>query len=154
MTSTRYLLILMRALVGCMWTGTAAAVALSVDRVRLIALSPLLSDPLVLALALGIATAAGITSLAIRVNMLLAQDPTRPMVKPWLFVIAHIGGAYLAAVVALLLASMSKQEADAALLAVLLLSFAGSRVVEGLAEKYMAVVRILPPAPPAPGPAQ
>jgi hypothetical protein len=140
MTSTRYLLAMIHAMVLFMWGGTAAAATLALsDKAHL---SALLTDPLVLTIATAIATAAGITTLAMRVNMLLTQSPDQPLVRPWLFAVAHLGGSYLAAVAALLLASMQKFEADTALFGVLLLSFVGAKALEVMAEKYLAVVRI------------
>lgn len=149
MTSTRYLLALLNATCWMVWTGTAAAAGLALNERAGVALSPLLKDPLVLAIALAIALAAGFTTLAIRLNMLFSQEPARPLVKPWLFAVAHVGGSFLAAGAALLVASMRQMAADEALLVVLVFAFIGSKVLETLAERYLAVVRVV--APPAAG---
>lgn len=146
MTATRYLLILLRSLCAMLWAGSAAAVpVLLADR----HISAILTDPLVLTIAGLIATAAGVTTLAMRINTLLAQqDPAhpQPLVKPWLFAMAHIGGSYLASIAALLIASIQKLEADSALLLVLVAAFLGSKFLEMVAEKYFPITRLLPPA--------
>lgn len=143
MTPTGYLLALMRCCIFFMWSATAAVAVPLATRV---ALSPLLTDPLVLSIAALIATAAGVTTLFMRINALLSAPNPQPMVRPWSFAVAHIGGSYLAGGLGLLGSSIRGTDADEALLAVLLASFIGAKALEVVAERWLAVVRLSPPA--------
>lgn len=128
------------ALLFFLWTPTLAlAYSLSTTHHRIDV------DPVLAVFSCVLATMAGATTLAIRLNGLTNEEPPRPLVKPWLFCFAHMMGSWLAGTVAFLLGRSQAMEVWASLLVVVLLSFGGAKVVEQMAEKYLAGSR--PPQP-------
>lgn len=144
MTPSKYLLTLMGALVGLLWTNVVLAVPSAIAGPHF---GPLLTDPLVLIVSALIALAMAVTTLFIRLNTLFSSmDPSapKPLVRPLFFVVAHVGGSFLGGVAGLILASRSGVDADSALLSVLMMSFLGSKGLEKLAERFMPITRLAP----------
>lgn len=148
MNTLRYAVATMRATLALLWASTAAAgtVILASDQ------SPqLVIDTLLLVLTAVVATLAGVTTLAIRVNakLLEADDDGRPkpFVRPWLFAISHMLGSWLAGCAMFILSRMNHWDVWTTLFSVLMLSFLGSKGVEMLAEKWMGGVKVTPTAP-------
>jgi phage shock protein PspC (stress-responsive transcriptional regulator) len=136
MTPTRYALTLLRALLALMWCGTAAAgLALGSNA------STLQVDPVLMLLSAIIATLSGGTTLAIRVNNLLMSEPPQALVRPWLFVVAHMLGSWLAGLAFFLITRAQEADVWTSLIVVLVSSFTGSKAIEWVAERYLPVVR-------------
>lgn len=141
MSTTKYALSAMRALLAFMWL----CVAVSACAQAASAGPQSFSDPWVILWCFVVATLAGGTALAIRINnFLLEQDakiadgqPGQPFVRPWLFAGAHMGGSYLAAIVFFLIGLAMRAEIHYMLLWVLLGSFGGAKTVEKAAEKWL-----------------
>lgn len=142
MSATRYLLIILRAVLLMCWVGTA--IAGSVVAFSDHPMAPLQIDPVLTLLTCITSTLAGATTLAIRVNNLLMEKDQPPLVRPWLFAISHMLGSWLAGLAAFIAGRVNSWDAWNSLLVVLLMSFAGAKGLEKLAEKYLPVVR--PPA--------
>lgn len=142
MNSTRYVLSVMRALILLLWTPTialAGAVVAAVGR------QPLVLDWVVVGVSAVLATMAGATALAIRVNnLLLAVQPGEKMVRPWLFAAAHMLGSWSAGTAAFLIGQAQHTEVWTSLLLVLLAAFAGAKFLEMAAERWLPVVRPKP----------
>ena len=138
MTTTRYLLIVLRSMLVFCWGGAAAAagaIALSTSP-----MPPLQLDPVLALLSCFTSSLAGATTLAIRVNNLLMGEASKPMVKPWLFALSHMLGSWLAGLAGFLVGRVNGWEPWNALLIVLLMSFVGAKGLELLAEKYLPVI--------------
>lgn len=137
MSPTRYTLQLMKALLALMWGGTATAATVALT-------NPALEvDPVLMLLSAIISTLAGATTLAIRVNnLLLAEDgkaEPRPLVRPWLFAIAHMLGSWLTGVAFFLYSRSQSMDVWMTLLVVLVFSFVGAKAIEMLAERILPV---------------
>jgi hypothetical protein len=142
MAVTRYLLIIMRAVLVVCWASCAAAASIALAHPGV----PL--DPVLVVICGAISTLSGATTLAIRVNTLIMESPEKPLVRPWFFVIAHMLGSWLAGVMAFLGTRINGNGDDTAMLAVLLMSFGGAKVIEKAAEIYLP--KVLPTQPPNP----
>lgn len=143
MALTRYLLVIIRAMLVLCWASCAAAATLALSQPGV----PL--DPVLLIICGAISTLAGATTLAIRVNKLIMDRPEQPLVRPWFFAIAHMLGSWLAGVVAFLGGRINSSGDDTLMLAVLLMSFLGATGVEKVAEMYLP--KVLPQAKPPGG---
>lgn len=137
MTSTRYLLIVLRATLFLCWASTGAAATIVLGQSQ-----PYVLDPVLAMLSCVISTLSGASALAIRVNTLLLADPNKPMTRPWLFAVAHMLGSWLAGLVAFLSGRINHWDTDNVMLTVLVLSFGGAKVVELLVEKFLPVIRV------------
>lgn len=133
----RYVLTALRACLVLAWAGTAAAAGFVLKQTAEITL-----DPLLILLTCVISTLSGVTALAIRTNNLLMADESKPLVRPWLYAAAHMCGSWMAGVAAFLLGRMNTWDAWTSLFGVLMLSFAGAKALETLAEKWLAVIRL------------
>lgn len=134
--STRYLLGVMRASILMGWATTAIATGITLSTP-----APYVIDPLVAMLACVVSTLSAVSALAWRVNDLLVKTPERPLVKPWLFAIAHITGSWMGGMFAFFSARVNNSSPDATLMFVLIMSFAGAKGLEVIAEKWMPVIR-------------
>ena len=130
-----------------MWSSVGAAAAVLVTTKT----PELQLDPLLVVLACVISTLAGGTSLAVRVNNLLmggevGEDgmpkPPQPLVRPWLFAAAHMGGSWMAGVAAFLMGRSNDWGVWTVLLGVLFMSFLGAKGIELAAERWLSVVRM------------
>lgn len=139
-TTTNYLLGVMRATIFFLWAGTAFAAGASLVEHP----DHYVIDTTVAALAAVISTLSGITALAWRVNKVLMETPDKPIVKPWLFACAHVGGSWMAGIAMWLGARINGWGPDTALLLVLVGSFGGAKLLEVWADKYLPIQRILP----------
>lgn len=139
MNTTRYALTLMRALLALMWCGTATAASLA------LAGSPLQVDPLLMLLSTVVSLLSGGTTLLIRVNNLLMAEAKkadempgyqpRPLIRPWLFMAAHMAGSLLAGMAMFILTRQWSMGPWESLAGVLVASFMGATFLERLAEK-------------------
>jgi hypothetical protein len=145
--TTRYILMTLRASLYLWWSGTAAAAAVIATREP----DALALDPMLIVLSCVISTLSGGTALAIRVNALIVEEQKRareakaqaePFIAPWLFAVAHMGGSWLAGVMAFLLGKSNDWGVWTLLLGVLLMSFAGAKAIEMVAEKWLAGIRL------------
>lgn len=94
-------------------------------------------DLSVLALAFGLSTLSGATALVWRLDAELRQSPDGKLPRPLLFASANLLGSWTAGALAWI-ASQSQQSGTwATLAAVIVLSFAGARGIELLAERYL-----------------
>lgn len=138
MNAVSYLLLTLRWLLVFMWTpAIAAATVITAAKGS----SPLELDPLLLGISLAITTLAGATSLAIRINASLLENPERPLVRPWLFCLAHMLGSWLAGCLGFIMGRAQAWDVWTSLLVVLVASFMGAKFVEMMAEKYLSVIR-------------
>lgn len=137
MNSLNYVLTVFRACIVLAWAGTAAAATLVLKETAGITL-----DPLMLLLTCVISTLAGVTALAIRTNNLLMADESKPLVRPWLYAASHMCGSWMAGTAGFLMGRMNAWDVWSSLFGVLLLSFAGAKGLELLAERWLAVVRL------------
>ena len=100
---------------------------------------PLALDPLLMGFSCLLATMAGGTTLAIRLNTMV-QEPSKPLVKPWLFCGGHMGGSWCASTVAFLIGRQQSWDVWSSLIFVFVMGFAGARGMETLVEKYLGVL--------------
>ncbi len=135
MNPTRYLLTLQRALLVFLWTPTIVLAA-TASQSQLLAV-----DGVLFWASCVLATMMAITVLFIRLNTQFAKDPTRPLVRPWMFAGAHMGGSWMAGAVAFVIGQAQQVSPWYILLGVLLASFLGARFLEAAAERYLPVVR-------------
>lgn len=146
---TNYVLRSFMACIWLMWAGAAAAAAAVIQQRPTFEL-----DLVLLAMGTLLSTLAGATALAIRINNLLMGDTEtgepRPLVKPWLFASAHMGGSWTAGAAGFLWGRSSQWDVWMSLFVVLVFSFAGSKVLEMLAERLVSNVQ-LPGAQPKAG---
>ena len=124
-----------------MWSSVAAAaIAVATNPQAELAL-----DPLLVILAVVISTLSGGTSLAVRVNNLLMggeEGEPKPLVQPWLFAGAHMGGSWMAGCAAFFMGRANDWGVWTLLLGVLFMSFLGAKGIELAAEKWLSVVRM------------
>lgn len=132
---SRYLALTLRALVLVMWTPAVAfAAALAATGAEA---SPLNVPPALAVATLLLSTLAGATTLAIRVLAELKANPEKPLVKPWLYCLAHMLGSWCAGAFFFIVA-MSQQYGVWMLLAmVLLASFVGAKALEVAADRWL-----------------
>lgn len=142
MTVARYLMSLFKAMLVFFWGATTAAVAATVTQ------SPIAIelDPVMAGLCVIVSSLAGATALALRMDALLRVAPDKPFVRPWLFVCAHMGGSWTAAIMAFILGKANGTGVWGILLGVLVCSFLGARAIEMMAEKWLAGVKLPPDA--------
>lgn len=140
----RYLVILIRALLVCMWTPVAAGAVVAAAQAGS---EPMLAVPLALLMATAfVSTLAGATTLCLRMVAELkaiaeSDKPERPLVKPWLYCLAHMLGSWTAGLF-FFLVSMHQQATPWTLLGtVLLASFAGSKALEVAADRFLPTVK-------------
>ena len=138
MNAVRYLLSTMRWLLVFMWAPTLAAAGVVTAAQGS---SSLTLDPVLLGISAAITTLAGATSLAIRINTTLLADPDKPLVRPWLFCLAHMLGSWLAGCLGFIMGRAEAWDVWTSLLVVLVAAFMGAKFVEMMAEKYLAVIR-------------
>ena len=134
--TTRYLSIVMRAMLWFMWFahGLAAAAVAAVTSASDL---ETLNVPLVIVgINLLFSTLVGGTTLAIRINAQLLKDPDKPLPRPWLFCAAHMGGAWIAGILAFVWGQHQHVGIWFGFGMVLTGSFMGSRLFEVLTEKY------------------
>lgn len=138
MNSTRYLLHVVRALIMLAWTPAIAFATV-------VALQPempdLVVDWMLVVISVVIATLAGATALFIRINNLLMRTPEQPMVRPWLFAVAHMSGSWSAGIAGFLVGRAQHLDVWTSLLGVLFMSFLGAKALEIAAERWLPVVR-------------
>lgn len=137
MSSLRYVLAVFRACIVFAWAGTAAATTIVLAQSAVITL-----DPLLMLLTCAISTLAGVTALAIRTNNLLMADEGKPLVRPWLYAASHMCGSWMAGSAGFLVGRINGWDVWTSLFGVLMLSFAGAKGLELLAERWLAVVRL------------
>lgn len=137
MTPTNLVRILM-AIIVALWIPTLAAAA---TIVMSHGSEPLVLDPVLIAFSCLLALMAGGTTLAIRLNMLIAADPEKPLVRPGLFCLAHMGGSLCAGIVGFMIGRQQSWDVWSSLIFVFVMSFGGARIMEALAEKYLGVFR-------------
>lgn len=138
MMTPAYLARTMLAIMTWLWVPTLAfamQVALTPPE------APFELDPALAGFSFVISIMAGATTLAIRLNMLVAEAPDRPLVKPWLFCLAHMGGSLVAGLAGFVLAKSQGWPSWNLLLAVLLMSFGGAKAIEMLTERWMSIIR-------------
>lgn len=141
----------MFALKGCLaalWSGTLVA---AYAAARHAGAPELVVDPILVGLAGLVSTLSGATALAWRINDLLLKEDARlaaeggerrPFVRPLLFAFAHMGGSWMAGLLAFAMGRANDWDVWTLLAAVLLASFIGAKFVEAAAERWMAVVRL------------
>lgn len=131
---------LVKAILWLSWCGTAAAA------VTFAAKDTITLDPVLTALACLVSTLSGATALAYRINILLIEDSLsenpKGLVRPWLFVLANMGGSWLAGALGFIMGRMNTWDVWTTLFGILLLSFAGAKGIEMLAERWLGVVRL------------
>lgn len=135
MNPTRYLQDTLRALLFFLWTPTIAAAGV----VAVAGRQALVLDWVLVGVSCVLATMAGATALAIRVNNMLMTG--QPLVRPWLFAAAHMLGSWSAGTAAYLLGEAQQMDIRMLLLMVLLAAFSGAKFLEVLAEKWLPVIR-------------
>jgi hypothetical protein len=134
-----YLIIILRALVFLMWAPAAVFAAT-------VAATGVDSSPLNVPASLVVATTMfstlmGATTLAFRLVKQLQENPEKPLVRPWLYCLAHMLGSWGAGALCFVIA-MSQGYGVWSLLALVMAgSFGGATALEKLAE------RVLPAAP-------
>lgn len=131
----QYLTRIIRALVLLMW-APAAAFAATLAATGADA-SPLNVPAALIVATLLLSTLAGATTLAQRLVSELREHPDKPLVKPWLYCLAHMLGSWCAGTFFFLMA-MSQQAGVWTLLGmVLIASFVGAKALELAAERYL-----------------
>lgn len=89
-----------------------------------------------------LSTLAGATTFAIRVVAELktiadSENPSKPLVTPWLFCLSHMCGSWLAGTLFFLFAMQQQAGVWMLLSMVLLASFGGAKVIESAAERWL-----------------
>jgi hypothetical protein len=146
--TTRYTLTLLRAVLALMWLTTGAAGALVLTAKGGVTLDV---DPVLLVLSTIVSLLSGGTTLLIRVNNLLIAEAKkadevpgyvpRPLVRPWLFVSAHMAGSVLAGLAMFIITRQQSVGPWESLAGVLLASFIGATFLERMAEK-LPILRV------------
>jgi len=90
---------------------------------------------LLLAVSMFLSTLAGITALLIRVERELSAAPDQPLPRPMLFCAAHMGGSWLAGLLAFIINQAQQFNVWYGLGLVIGASFAGAKFVEMWAER-------------------
>lgn len=134
--SKKYFSIVLRAMLTLLWVPSLAfaGVVAVVDPGGL----EILNVPLVVVIVNCVfSTLAGGTTLAIRVNAELMNNPDRPLPRPWLFCLAHMLGSWLAGTFFFLVAQHQQAGIWMGFGFVLLGSFGGAKLLELAVEKYL-----------------
>jgi hypothetical protein len=134
----QYLIVILRAMVIAMWAPAAAFAAV-------LAGTGANASPLNVPAALVVATAlfstlAGATTLALRLVSELRADPDKPLVKPWLYCLAHMLGSWCAGAFFFLIAMAQGYGVWTLLASVLLASFVGAKALEMAAERWLPTI--------------
>lgn len=132
MITTRYLHILLRAIMVFVWTPAVAfaAAVITPD-------SPLNVPPMVFLLCCVFSTLSGVTTLAIRINKQLDSKPGKPLPRPWLYCGGHMGGSWMAGSLAFFGAQSYHLDVWQAFALVLMASFGGATFIEYAIKKYL-----------------
>lgn len=133
---SRYLIILLRALIVCMW-APAVAFAAVVAATGGAEQSPLNVPAALLFATVVVSTLAGATTLAIRVVSEFKSDPGKPLVRPWLYCLAHMAGSWLSGTFFFLVAMDQNFGVWRLLATVLIASFVGAKALEMAADKWL-----------------
>lgn len=132
---TQYLIILLRALVLLMWAPAVTfAATLAITGADA---SPLNVPPVLLVATMLLSTLAGATTLALRLVHELRTNPDKPLVRPWLYCLAHMLGSWCAGAFFFLVAMAKNQDVWTLLGMVLLASFMGAKALEWAAERWL-----------------
>jgi hypothetical protein len=130
-----YMIIVLRALVFLMWAPAAVFAAT-------VAATGVDNSPLTVPAALVVATALfstlmGATTLAIRLVQELRDHPDKPLVKPWLYCLAHMLGSWSAGALFFVVSMGNGAGVWTLLGAVMAGSFGGAKACEWAAERIL-----------------
>lgn len=133
--SNKYLSFVIKVLVLLLWLPALAFAGI-------VATAPdaheVLSVPLVVVVVnLVLATLAGGTTLAIRINAQLMSAPDKPLPRPALFCTAHMLGSWLSGTFFFLLSQHQQASVWMGFGIVLLGAFSGAKALEVAVEKYL-----------------
>lgn len=136
--SPRFIARSLLATIIALWIPTlAGAAALAITHAG----EPLAMDPMLIAYSLLLATMGGGSTLAIRLNLLILNDPGKPLTRPGLFCLAHMAGSWCAGTAGFLVGRQQAWDVWTSLIFVFVLAFAGAKGMEILVEKYLGVFR-------------
>ena len=137
MSPTKFLMATIRWMLAFLWVPTLAlANVASMQQ----AAGPLVIDVFLAAVTFLVSSLCGGTTLAIRINTQLGADPEAKLIRPMLFCTAHMLGSWLAGVFAFLLGMLYTWPNAQTLVAVLVMSFAGSKGLEMAVERWLPIV--------------
>ena len=138
--TNKYLSFVIKVLVLLLWAPAlvfAGIIAAAPDS------QEILNVPMVVLMVnLVIATLAGGTTLAIRINAQLMNAPDKPLPRPGLFCTAHMLGSWLSGTFFFLLSQHQQTGVWLGFSIVLLGSFSGAKALELAVEKYLPMGRM------------